>query len=519
MMHQGPYRQEDEMQEAHAKVDESEIIGRILTCEDREPSLRYGKALVALRSDSSSFHVISDLHLGSGLQRDGSYDGNENFLSDASFARLIEHLLSRRGATPPTLIINGDFIDFFRIALTPRAPAEYEAWRRALTAVGIEATVEELAQSITAKERTYGLATQESKSIWKLTAVLDGHPEFFDALAAWLKAGGRLLIVKGNHDLDWFWPRVRAYLRFALSVRLGGGRPLATEEALSATAPPRLLFIDHAVLINGELYVEHGHRFDKFSRVLGGATRSHGSELNIPFGGFFNRYLLNKIELSFPFIDNVRPREALLPLLVRERFPLALRLLGQHLPFMILLIPKRYYLYMFGRVLAIAAAVILPAALTVWQAWSVLLPVFSGVQRWAVPFVLSLLFDVSKSFGWLVLAYLLARLVAYFQLEEPSSLARFGRRELEAHANYRVVIFGHTHNPDVVQDGGRWFFNTGTWIPIIEISSADVRQDRTYTVAEVELDLSGAVQRGRLLRWNDDAGRLDVFTPMKRVAG
>src|SRR2546427_1927017 len=45
-----------------------------------------------------------------------------------------------------------------------------------------------------------------------------------------------------------------------------------------------------------------------------------GLELNLPFGSFFNRYLLNRIELVFPYLDNVRPRQNLLPMLFEKDF-------------------------------------------------------------------------------------------------------------------------------------------------------------------------------------------------------
>ena len=93
---------------------------------------------------------------------------------------------------------------------------------------------------------------------------------------------------------------------------------------------PNVYFIADAAVFDDEFYIEHGHRYDRRNTVLGEKVLDGGEELNIPFGSFFSRYLINHIELAFPFFDNVRPNESLLPLLVRERFFLALRLLFRH---------------------------------------------------------------------------------------------------------------------------------------------------------------------------------------------
>jgi hypothetical protein len=56
----------------------------------------------------------------------------------------------------------------------------------------------------------------------------------------------------------------------------------------------------------------------------------------------------------------------------------------------------------------------------------------------------------------------------------------------------------------------KWYYNTGTWIPIFETSSADVRQDKTYTFLAIDCG-SVPVCKGKLQRWNDDAGRIDTM--------
>jgi hypothetical protein len=144
----------------------------------------------------------------------------------------------------------------------------------------------------------------------------------------------------------------------------------------------------------------------------------------------------------------------------------------------------------------------LPAA---WQRASGVISFLQGQQKSAL--------------GSLVagaLSYLLARAAAWFQLEEPDSLTGPGRQTLLDNPSFRVVTFGHTHNPDQIREDSRWFFNTGTWIPIVEISNAEIREDRTYTFLELHPDQSGKLQPSVLLRWNDDAGRAQPLVIVRR---
>src|SRR5205823_3154844 len=131
----------------------------------------------------------------------------------------------------------------------------------------------------------------------------------------WLAKENRLVFVKGNHDLELYWPKVRNYLRLMLAqcvIRSGGGTEIYT--TLSTTISKGVRFFDDSVVIDNDLYLEHGHRYDKYAMVLDGPfLQDKPGQLNIPFGSFFNRYLINRVELFYPFLDNVRPAGNLLP--------------------------------------------------------------------------------------------------------------------------------------------------------------------------------------------------------------
>ena len=133
-----------------------------------------------------------------------------------------------------TLIINGDFIDFLRITDYPDSPRDFNEWLQAIQLVDITnyANAESLNASIAVEQKEgYGLKTNDFKSVWKLHVSTDGHVKIIEALADWLADGHKLIITKGNHDLEWFWPAVRNYLRYRLAEKLEAHGNISIENA------------------------------------------------------------------------------------------------------------------------------------------------------------------------------------------------------------------------------------------------------------------------------------------------
>jgi UDP-2,3-diacylglucosamine pyrophosphatase LpxH len=478
------------------------------------------KPPVPIASNGAEIFVVSDLHLADGLSQDLTYSGNENFFCDSSFRRFLRRAHANLKSTSAILVINGDFIDFLRIIYVPREDVQFADWKRILEEIGIHKSIDELKSSIVKKELTYGLRTNGYKSVPKLDVAVNGHTEFFEALAEWLCRGHRLIIVKGNHDLEWYWLPVRNYLRLALARKLAGQLDTTDiKSVLENKVLPHVTFIDDSMLIDADFYIEHGHRFDHYAHVAGDTVR--GEELNIPFGSFLNRYLLNDIELNYPFLDNVRPSTNILPLLFRERLPLALKLLFLHIPFVIHIIPKGYFSYMFRQVFLFGLVVVLPMLFII----SITLGMFGhGLDLTASLTTPSrpestlhkVVFNALTSLGSLIASYFLGRLVGWLNLKEPGDLTRDAQKKLAENTDYRLVTFGHTHNPDQFRDGQRWFFNTGTWIPIVELSSAEIREDKTYTFLHLKPNSSGKLE-GALCRWDDEAERSESAAIIKRA--
>ena len=477
-----------------------------------------GHTVVAYDAQGRDVYVVSDLHVAAGRGPDGNFTGTENFFADDSFARFLQDLRSQKKGL--VLVINGDFVDFLRVDRRPISDADYASWEEALARIGIPRSIEDLRASISSKEKTYGLKTDDYKSVWKLLCSVNGHPQLFEALAAWVCGGEQLVIVKGNHDLEWYWPAVRNFLRLVIADRAARLLRRPVDTVLRSIVLPNICFVDDALLVDNQIYIEHGHRYDKFSKVIGGPVLGNGTELNLPFGSFFNRYLINQIELVYPFIDNVRPREKLLPLLVREHFPLALRVLFDHIPFALLSIQKRYYWYMLSRAAVYALAIGIPVVFVLIRYWTdinALIDTLHGPTATGIPgLLLDQLSRFAQSSIALVFSYLLARLVAFFQLDEPVSLASFATPCFETSPGCRFVTFGHTHDPEQFHEQVHWYHNTGTWIPIIDVDSAEIREDKTYTFLSYRREPDGSFGSTTLQRWDDEAGRAQRLVLLTR---
>jgi UDP-2,3-diacylglucosamine pyrophosphatase LpxH len=98
----------------------------------------------------------------------------------------------------------------------------------------------------------------EAESVRLFGEIADEYPELFAALAEFLDAGHEVVVLPGNHDLDFFFPAVRAALR----ERVAGH--VCQPGALS-----RLTFNDWFYYEPGRIWVEHGQQYDPDTRTVG----------------------------------------------------------------------------------------------------------------------------------------------------------------------------------------------------------------------------------------------------------
>ncbi len=507
-------------------------------------------------STGEEIFLISDLHLGAGRDKAGVYYGTENFFADEAFFRFIDHIQLTKKTITGLLIINGDLFDFLRVTaypgkvrkistsrkissfikgykpikpIKPTAMAianEFANWSAELEKIGIKRSPHELEKSISKKEQEYGLETDDYKAIYKLIKIKEGHPLFFIALAKWLVNGNRLLILKGNHDLEIYWDKVRNYFRVMLAesiIHTHSDKEI--EETLKYMVLPKIKFVDDSVLINEDFYIEHGHRYDKFTMVLDSPTlKNFPTQINIPLGSFFNRYFINRAEMYYPYLDKVRPMGNIIPMLLRDNFPLALKIIFEQIPLVLRILSTnlRYVWFTINKVFWLILALIIPVIIAIVFYWASIEAYLFGSAKSSnnTSVFLQFVTTIAKSTAILVMSYFLARLVGWFQLTEPDSLEAFAKNRAQDN-NFRIMTMGHTHNPGeyLFFDDQVRFYNSGTWIPVIEMSNAEVREDGSYTFLHLERDENDRLQPaagGLLQRWNDDAGRPDPQLLIKR---
>lgn len=266
-----------------------------------------------------NYLFVSDLHLSEGWDpHTGKFSRNEDFFYDTEFAQfLVYHVkLAQEADTgdpydkPWKLFINGDAFDFLQVTSLP--PEDHPLFAK----YGIE---------LTDNKREYGLGTSEPETVWKLKKIVDGHPVFFQALG-WFLAheGNELVLLKGNHDIEIFWPKVQSALRHLIDEKyrlwrteMTQGYAPDTPLTYDSSLPDILEGLDERIIFPTWFYhepelffVEHGSQYDPanmFRNFITPTIPDRPDMVELPSGSFLVRYFFNKIEQLHPFADNLRP--------------------------------------------------------------------------------------------------------------------------------------------------------------------------------------------------------------------
>lgn len=458
--------------------------------------------------------AASDLHLAEGRDPEtGVFDARENFFAGGAFGRWLGHH-AEEASTGALLILNGDVFDFIRVMAVPEDDADYAHWRTRLLELGADEEARSLPRPIPEGERTFGLRTHDFRTVWKLLMLRRGHPEFFEALADWVTAGGKLVVATGNHDPELYWPLVRQAIRDQL-VRDGAPAEAAAERVAFAQEPFRV----------DNLHVEHGHRFEPMTRIDGPPVLDFApSQIRLPLGSFVNRYFINHIERLDPFIDNIKPVQDALLELLRRRPVRVLFLYLRATKFIrrALAIPRA-----FSRAWAVLAFASLgiPVLTVGVVAAAILVPDFRAWLLEAVPFLANPWGRLFGAVGGALFPALLPfvisgvreilRTLGLLREEDPLKegaveALREAFPEAEARGRRRVyAVMGHTHRQIVTRlegfSGAEAFYaNTGTWIPLWPQNREDLAGEIFYSFLRFDREPGGYVHAAR--EWDDAAG-------------
>lgn len=193
-----------------------------------------------------NYLFFSDVHLGADLvqhARPWTVGRLRRVLQiDRELSSMLDHYREQaEPGRPWKLVIAGDLVDFVGMSIAP-------------------ATGQELETPLTDEERSHGLGSACDHAMHKMRACASRHDLVFRKLSDFVLAGHSVVLVRGNHDVDFYWETARSAFIQALVDRAG--------EALSDTSvreafEARVEFRQWFYYVEDLLYVEHGHQYDE----------------------------------------------------------------------------------------------------------------------------------------------------------------------------------------------------------------------------------------------------------------
>jgi UDP-2,3-diacylglucosamine pyrophosphatase LpxH len=197
------------------------------------------------RPSAAQVVILSDLHLGIGNALD-------DFHADAAFKNLLAAVATWQDAE---VVLLGDTFDLWQAVKD---------------------------DEIARPGQGIGLDLSGASERARLELIRTAHPDFFAAVSSFVKKGGRLTFVIGNHDHPLVHAEVQTWLRDVV-----GPVPIDLHYE-----NPRLA-----------LYAEHCNQFDRNNCYGSGEVRALGSGREAA-GYFFVKLFWNRVELLDPDLDD-----------------------------------------------------------------------------------------------------------------------------------------------------------------------------------------------------------------------
>ena len=420
--------------------------------------------------------VVSDLH----IQEAEHSPTGRLFYFDEEFSDFLQHYLDGR---PWRLIINGDFIEFYHIPVRPD-PAD-----PLLAGVTLYPT-----------DFKFFPGTEWRKSVWKLDVALRGHPRMLRTLARFLAAGNEVHMIRGNHDLEFYWPQVQEHFRSEIARHPPEG---VTVEEMGAITRSRITFHPWFYYEPGLLYVEHGHQYDGYcsnAHNLHPVLPGNDHRMELPISALSMRYFGSRITIIDPIaMENVNsiPRYIWRLIRTNPRQVIQMPFYYVEMVYRILTkitrppapldaavaaveaerreeLQKRFGLdaHTLRRIGGLAERPIIRDWMTSLRCTLIdlvamgLVGIGVGVPAWALG-PLGPGWGMATAGVLLVALLLLAGKHRMSKINDHRNLRDIAGRIREI-LGVRYVVFGHSHDPDLMPlgpAGDGAYFNVGTWTP------------------------------------------------------
>ncbi len=515
----------------------------------------------AIRGVVEDLYIASDLHLGEGFDSvTRRWARLESFFYDEEFGEFLVVIAerARENGRAVRLVLNGDVFDFLAVR---RLPTAEEIRREGFR--------------LSAAEHRLGLLPGPRRSAWKLEVIVRGHRRFFVALLRFVSSGGRVTIVRGNHDNELVWEAVKDRL-YALLAEFAAEESLGLDEAALRKT---IAIEDWFYYEPGRIWVEHGHQYDRanslhcnlYPVVPAALSGADEDVLDLPAGSYFVRYVINRARWIDPFTPFIVSWDRYFTLLGRGSFPDIVRILLLHIPFMLRSLRQVHVFELHGmkqarsehhaRMAALAERSGIdknileridalreePVGRTKYAlAQQLLRPLVHtallgtglGLAAVLVWFFLFTLVQASGLVGSVVLkasllaflavvaagglAFVLVRIHRRLTLMPDPFASRYSAKAetIAQIAGVRFVSMGHTHGADYrVLATGRdqscgAYANSGTWIPVPSRWDPVINRARQFTFVHVR-----GMDHFELLRWDPERRRaapaplLEPYTP------
>lgn len=382
--------------------------------------------------------VLSDLHLGAGYARSGD-NPLEDFTVSQEFAAFLREIAqeSHQDNREVELIINGDLFEFLQVP----AVTDYDP-------------------TISYPTEAY-LDSSEAASIKRLNIIVEGHHEIFDALSDFMhveKPQRHVTIIKGNHDVNLFWPGVKSRLREILGA--------------SGSRASLMRFADEFVS-REKIYIEHGHqraeKMNGYSDSFDPRSADDPTQLYYPVGSHFVINFLNEIERRWPFVDQIKPLTTLIWYALNWNFEFAAKALAYFI---------RYSLTLSNTQLDPTRELLFPTAVLLErledddrrrdmaQQYKAD-PVFRQKFHQQIQYYLDQAnLDQAESINFSSLRATEDPLeMGRMNQTQQRSMLRQAAEKITNQEKAKVIVFGHTHEPvQELLSNGSIYINTGSWV-------------------------------------------------------
>lgn len=227
--------------------------------------------------------ILSDMHVGRDCKEiTGFQQPRPDPEFDNAFVDMMDVYTSEK-ETEWRLILGGDFVDFMEVVVT--------AGDKSL--LDLKLTFE-----VTDEEKEFGLGSEAERVIVKLDRTFEYHKPFFRRLARFVRMGGELVIVRGNHDVEFYWRKVQKFFRRRLADLAFAGQSLDVDEAIEKrnALQERIHFMPWVYVEPGRIYFEHGNQYDEycsFDHWLHPVSPQNPRRIDTPISAFAMRYFVN----------------------------------------------------------------------------------------------------------------------------------------------------------------------------------------------------------------------------------